>query len=75
MPSTPIIAGWTGGAGRRQMENQMEKMPELGLNSRTSGPDPRTQLLNQHSHTHTHIHTHTHTEDLWKANEVITYAE
>ena len=51
------------------------KMPELGLNSRTSGPDPRTQLLNQHSHTHTHIHTHTHTEDLWKANEVITYAE
>ncbi len=31
----PIIAGWTGGAGRRQMENQMEKMPELGLNSGT----------------------------------------
>ncbi len=50
----PITAGWTGGAGRRQMENEMENCPELGLNSGTSGPEPRTQPLH---HTHTHTHT------------------
>ncbi len=60
----PITAGWTGGADRRQME----KMPELGLNFRTSGPEPRTQPLHYtdthtctHTHTHTHTYTHTHT--------------
>ena len=57
----PITAGWTGEAGERQMENQMEKLPELGLNSGPQGPEPRTQPLHQHTHTHTHAHTHTHT--------------
>ncbi len=36
-----ITAGWTGGAGGRQME----KLPELGLNSGPQSPEPRTQPL------------------------------
>ncbi len=45
------------------------KLPELGLNWGTPGPEPRTQPLHHitttythtHTHTHTHMHTHTHT--------------
>ncbi len=44
-PRNPITAGWTGGAGGRQMENQMEKLPELGFNSGPQDPQPRTQPL------------------------------
>ena len=65
----PITAGWTGEAGRRQMENQMEKLLEWGLNL-GEGAEPRTQPLHHTathryntylSHTHTHTHTHVHT--------------
>ncbi len=41
------------------MENQMEKLPELGLNS---GPQLRALSPGQNHYTHTHTHyTHTHT--------------
>ncbi len=66
-PANARYPGWTGG---RQMENRMEKLPELGLNTRTSGPEPRPQPLHHTAttithtlykhiqpHTHTHIHT------------------
>ncbi len=52
----PITAGWTGG---RQMENQMEKFPELGLKIGTSGPEPRTQPLH---HTHAPGRARMHTQ-------------
>ncbi len=55
----PITAGWTGGGGGRQIEKSDGKLLEWGLNSGTSGPEPRTQPLH---HTHTHTLTHnTHT--------------
>ncbi len=57
------------------MENQMEKLPELGLNSglRALSPGPwglspghnhYTTQHNTHTHTHTHTYTHTYTHTL-----------
>ncbi len=60
----PITAGWTG--GRQRKKNKMESC-QMGLELRTSGPEPRVQPLPPHSQTHTSTyvcnqsHTHTHT--------------
>ena len=48
-----VLMGLVGGGWKIRW-----KVAQLGLNSGTSGPEPRTQLLH---HTATHIHTHTHT--------------
>ncbi len=43
------------------MENQMEKLPELGLNSGLRALSPgHNHYTTQPPHTHTHTHTHTH---------------
>ncbi len=61
----PITAKWTGGTGRRQMENQMENC----LSWLNSGPHALSQVhctttQPPHIHTHTHTHTHTHILDI-----------
>ena len=57
---------WTGGAGGRQMENQMEKLLKLGLNSGPWVLSPGHNHYTTHTHIHTLtvgvcIHTHIHT--------------
>ena len=51
------------------VKSQYGKLPEWGLELRTSDPEPRTQPLHHiattthiHTHSHTYIHTHTHTQ-------------
>ncbi len=49
---------WWGG---RQMANQMEKLPELGLNSGPRALSPGHNHYTTQPHTHAHTHTPTHT--------------
>ncbi len=58
MPGTQSqLAGWTGGAGGRQMENQMENCLSGAWTQDLS--EPTTQPLHHIATLHTRTHTHT----------------
>ncbi len=51
---------WTG-RRQRKKKNQM-KNSQVGVELRSSGPEPRNQPIHQYTHTCTHTCTHTHTQ-------------